>query len=77
MTIKEIKANNGNLYLEAIKEIPYNNSLLIVGRKIKFEKEVGVFEIHDAIEEIYIPANDDVEQLENVEWWMKIPQNKK
>ena len=39
MTIKEIKANNGNLYLESIKEIPYNNSLLIVGRKIKFEKE--------------------------------------
>lgn len=38
--------------------------------------EVGIFEtFDDGIEEVYIPANDDVEQIENIAWWMEIPKN--
>ena len=59
------------------KQKPEKNEVILFKSKVSFYPEVGVFEIHDGVNEIYIPANDDVEQLENVEWWMKIPQNKK
>lgn len=48
----------------------------IIGFKIKETTypEIGVFQIFDnGIEEVYIPANDDVEQLENVDYWFEVP----
>lgn len=60
--------------LNIYKQKPEEKEVILFKAEKAFYPEVGVFEIHDAIEEIYIPANDDVELLENVEWWMKIPQ---
>lgn len=60
--------------LNIYKQKPKKDEVILFKAKVSAYPEVGVFEIHDAIEEIYIPANDDVELLENVEWWMKIPQ---
>jgi hypothetical protein len=37
--------------------------------------EIGVFQTFDnGIEEVYIPANDDVEQLINIDYWFEVPQ---
>ena len=60
--------------LNIYKQKPKKDEVILFKVGKAFYPEVGVFQIHDYIEEIYIPANDDVERLENVEWWMKIPQ---
>jgi hypothetical protein len=36
--------------------------------------EIGIWsDFEDNPSEIYIPANDDVELIENIEWWMELP----
>jgi len=30
--------------------------------------------INNGIEEVYIPANDNVEQLINIDYWFEVPQ---
>lgn len=35
--------------------------------------EIGIWsDFEDNPSEIYVPANDDVELVENIEWWMPI-----
>ena len=37
--------------------------------------EIGVFEVYlGGVEEVYVPTHDDVEPLENIEWWCEIPE---
>lgn len=36
--------------------------------------EIGIFETFDyGFEEIYIPANDESEQLNNIDYWFEVP----
>lgn len=58
------------------KEKP-NNKQVILFKTIESNlPEVGIFEtFDDGIEEVYIPANDDVEQIENIAWWIEIPKD--
>lgn len=56
------------------RERPKKDEVILFKATKAFYPEVGVFQINDGYEEIYIPANDDSERIENVEWWMKIPQ---
>jgi len=36
--------------------------------------EIGVwYDYADKPSEVYVPANDDVELIKNIEWWMPIP----
>lgn len=56
------------------KEKPSNDQIIVFKVKKIFYPEIGVFQTFDnGIEEVYIPANDDVEQLTNIEWWCKLP----
>lgn len=58
------------------KEKPKNNQIIGFKTIESFFPEIGVFQTFDnGIEEVYIPANDDVEQLINIEYWFEIPQN--
>jgi hypothetical protein len=35
--------------------------------------EIGIWdEFEDNPSEVYVPANDDVELVKNIEWWMPI-----
>ena len=57
------------------KEKPKKDQIIGFKTKKAFYPEIGVFQAFDnGIEEVYIPANDDVEQLINIEYWFVIPQ---
>jgi hypothetical protein len=53
---------------------PNKDQIILFKVKKAFYPEVGVWQISKGdIEEIYIPANDDVDLPESVEWWMEVP----
>ena len=55
------------------KKKPEKDQIIVFKIKKAFYPEIGVWQTFDnGIEEVYIPANDDVEILENVEWWMEL-----
>lgn len=48
--------------------------ILFMARNYKYP-EIGVFKTYENdCSEIYIPSNDDAEKIENVEWWMEVPE---
>lgn len=57
------------------KEKPKKDQIIGFKSIKGFYPEIGVFQIFDnGIEEVYIPANDDVEQLINIDYWFEVPQ---
>lgn len=57
------------------KEKPSKDQIIGFKAKKAFYPEIGVFQTFDnGIEEVYIPANDDVEQLLEIEYWFEVPQ---
>lgn len=53
---------------------PNKDQIIVFKSKKSLYPEIGVFQIFDNnIEEVYIPSNDDVEQLINIEWWCETP----
>jgi hypothetical protein len=53
---------------------PKKDEIIVFKVKKAYYPEIGIWEVSkNNIEEIYIPANDDVELPENVEWWMELP----
>lgn len=57
------------------KDKPIKKQVIIFKTKEGFYPEIGVFEtFENGVEEVYVPANDDVEQLENIEWWSEVPE---
>ena len=57
------------------KKKPNNKQVIVFKTKTGTIPEVGIWEEFDNdIKEIYVPSNDDVEQIVNVEWWMEIPE---
>ena len=56
------------------KDKPTKDQIIVFKATKAFYPEIGVFQTFDnGIEEVYIPANDDVEQLINIEWWCEVP----
>jgi len=56
------------------KEKPIQDQVIVFKASKAFYPEIGVFQMFDkGKEEVYIPSNDDVEQLINIEWWMEVP----
>lgn len=56
------------------KNKPKQGEIIVFKVKSGFYPEIGVFQIFDnGTEEVYIPANDDVEELINIEWWCEVP----
>ena len=53
---------------------PKNNQEILIKCKDAAYPEVGVFQEFLDGDEIFIPANDDVEQIKNVLKWMPIPE---
>lgn len=52
---------------------PNKDQIIVFKSKYVLLPEIGVWsEFDDNPSEIYVPANDDVEQIENIEWWMPI-----
>tara|TARA_R110000772_G_scaffold5691_2_gene20349 strand:- start:8037 stop:8228 length:192 start_codon:yes stop_codon:yes gene_type:complete len=52
----------------------HDQVILIRCKKSKFP-EVGIWnDFEDHKSEVYIPANDDVEMIGNIDKWMPIPQ---
>jgi len=59
-------------YFKDVK--PVKDQIIVFKTTNDFYPEIGVFQTFDnGIEEVYIPANDDVEKLINIEWWCEIP----
>ena len=57
------------------KEKPSKDQIIGFKTEKGFYPEIGVFQTFDnGIEEVYIPANDDVEQLINIDYWFEVPQ---
>ena len=57
------------------KDKPINDQIIGFKAKKAHYPEIGVFKsLYDDVEEVYIPANDDVEQLINIEYWFEVPQ---
>ena len=57
------------------KEKPSNDQIIGFKATKAHYPEIGVFQKFDnGIEEVYIPANDDVEQLINIDYWFEVPQ---
>lgn len=57
------------------KEKPKKDQIIGFKSTEVFYPEIGVFQTFDnGIEEVYIPANDDVEQLINIDYWFEVPQ---
>lgn len=56
------------------KDKPQQDDVIVFKAKMSFYPEIGVFQMFDnGTEEVYIPANDDAEQLTNIEWWCEVP----
>jgi hypothetical protein len=56
------------------KDKPKQDEVIVFKAAKAFYPEIGVFQMFDnGTEEVYIPANDDTEQLINIEWWIKAP----
>lgn len=54
---------------------PINKQVIVFKVKKSKLPEIGICqEIDEVVTEIYIPSNDDSESLENIEWWMEIPE---
>lgn len=57
------------------KEKPSNEQVIGFKADKAHYPEIGIFQsFENGIEEVYIPANDDVEQLINIEYWFEVPQ---
>ena len=57
------------------KDKPINDQIIGFKAKKAHYPEIGVFKSYDnGIEEVYIPANIDVEQLINIKYWFEVPQ---
>lgn len=58
------------------KEKPNKDQVILFKSKKSKLPEVGIWqEFDNNIKEIYIPAYDDVEMINNIEWWSEIPSN--
>lgn len=56
------------------KDKPKQDEIIVFKATKAFYPEIGVFKMFDnGTEEVYIPANDDVEPLINIEWWSEVP----
>ena len=56
------------------ESIPKHDEVIVFKCKETNFPEIGIFQIYeDGLKEIFIPANDDVESLYNVEWWAELP----
>jgi len=56
------------------KDKPNKDQIIGFKSKKGFYPEIGVFQTFDnGIEEVYIPANDDVEKLLEIEYWFEVP----
>ena len=53
---------------------PENKETIIFKSKDGKLPEIGIWDEYETVSEIYVPANDDVEEVKNIEWWAKIPQ---
>ena len=57
------------------KDKPNNDQIIGFKTTKGHYPEIGVFQKFDnGNEEVYIPANDDVEQLVNIDYWFEVPQ---
>lgn len=57
------------------KEKPKKDQIIGFKATKEHYPEIGVFQtFDDGNEEVYIPANDDVEQLLEIEYWFEVPQ---
>ena len=65
---------NENMKYTLIEKEPNNKQVIVFKSKINKLPEIGIYDIYETVSEIYIPANDDVEQIENIEWWFPIPE---
>jgi hypothetical protein len=54
------------------KDKPINNQIIGFRAKKSHYPEIGVFKSYD--EGVYVPANIDVEQIINIEYWFEVPQ---
>lgn len=66
--------NNFKKYFN--KEKPNDNQ--IIGFKAIDEPfpEIGIYQsFENGDEQVYIPANGDVEYIKNIDYWFKVPQN--
>lgn len=57
------------------KDKPEKGEVIVFKCKKSKLPEIGIFETFEngSIEEVYVPANDDVENISNIEWWFSIP----
>lgn len=54
---------------------PNKDQVIVFKSKNSTLPEIGIWDdFKDSPSEIYVPANDDVELLKNIEWWMPIPE---
>jgi hypothetical protein len=58
------------------KEKPSKGQIIgFKANNVSIYPEIGVFQSFDnGVEEVYVPANDDTEQLANIEYWFELPQ---
>jgi len=53
---------------------PKNDEIIVFKAKKSTLPEIGIWsDFEDNQSEIYVPANDDVELIKNIEWWMEVP----
>lgn len=56
------------------EETPKHEDLIIIKCKNASFPEVGVYLTHsNFVSDVYLPANDDAEKVENIEKWLLIP----
>ena len=57
------------------KEKPSDRQITGIKTTESHYPEIGVFQIFDnGNEDVYIPANDDIEKLINIDYWFEVPQ---
>lgn len=66
-----------NEIVEQFKNKKPENGDIIVFKAVGYElPEIGIYQIHKSTSgdmvEVYIPANDETESIDNIKWWMVI-----
>ena len=56
-----------------VKKANHDQTILFKAKNSIFP-DVGVWQDFGDRSEVYIPSNDDVEIVENIEWWSPIPE---
>lgn len=53
---------------------PKLNQIIVIKSKLELIPIVGIWELNNGKEEVYIPIRGDIELPNNIEWWVEIPE---